>query len=120
MERNQKDKAGQFDQKQQQQQREKLQGAGKQGVDQEKSRKASEPQKQGTQTGGPGFERDVPRRGSEDQGIQRQTTTNPGRGSDQGMGQSGSPGQPGQSSSPRQTGVGETGRSSGLPGQRSI
>src|SRR5687767_3935394 len=123
MDRNQKDRSGQFDQTQQ---RDKLQGAGKEGVDpSEKSRQQQQKQggsqqggsqqggskqggsqqggsKQGGgQQGGQGFERDVPRRGNEDPNIDRQTGTNPGRTGDQGMGQSGSP---------RQTGVGETGR----------
>ena len=97
MERNQKDRGGQFDQTQQ---RDKLHGAGKEGVDPaEKSR-----QKQGGQQGGSQFERDVPSRGNQDPNIDRQTGTNPGRTGDQGMGQSGSP---------RQPGVGESGRTPG-------
>ena len=108
MERNQKGRSGQFDQTQQ---RDKLHGAGKEGVDpSEKSRQQQQKQggsqqggsrQGGGQQGGQGFERDVPRRGNEDPNIDRQTGTNPGRTGDQGMGQSGSQ---------RQSGVGETGR----------
>jgi len=111
MERNQKDRGGQFDQTQQ---RDKLHGAGKEGVDPaEKSRQKQGGQQGGQQggskqgggqQGGSQFERDVPSRGNQDPNIDRQTGTNPGRTGDQGMGQSGSP---------RQPGVGESGRTPG-------
>jgi hypothetical protein len=106
MERKEKDRSGQFDQKQQ---REKLQGAGK-NVEQDKTRKA-EPQRQGggQQGGNQGFERDLPRR-DQNFDAERQAPTSPGRRPEQGQGL-------GQTGTPRQQpGVGGT---SGTPGQRS-
>jgi hypothetical protein len=96
MERNQRDRASQSEQK-----REKA----SKNVEQDRARRASETQRQGGgQSGGQGgFDRDIPRRGSEENyDIDRQAGTPiPGRRSEQGVG---------QTASPRQPGLGETGR----------
>src|SRR5215210_6044228 len=108
MERNQRDRSGQLDQSQ----RDKLQGGSKGTPEQDRTRRASEPQKQGgsqqggSQQGGSQFERDLPRRSEENFDIDRQSGV-PGRGSEKGVGQSGSP---------RQPGVGEKGQP-GNPGR---
>src|SRR5215216_3213249 len=111
MERNQRDRS-QSDQGQ----RDKLQGGSKPNPEQDRTRRGSEPQKQGgsqqqqqQQGGSQGFERDVPRRSEESFDIDRQGGV-PGRGSEKGIGQSGSPRQ--------QPGVGEKGQT-GSPGRRS-
>jgi hypothetical protein len=112
MERNQRDRSGEFNQNQ----RDKLQGAGKGTPEQDRTRRGSEQQKQGggqqggsQQGGSQGFERDMPRRSEEqDFDIDRQSGV-PGRGSEKG---------PGQTGSPRQPGVGERGQT-GTPGRRS-